>query len=316
MSVKAIPEGHSSIAPRLVVRDPVQALEFYARAFGATDSVRQADSSGRTHYAQFRIGHALVMLAEQGEGPGWSNLSPDQIGGSPVMVHIYVPDVDALASNAVAAGAKLVRPIKDEDRGDRVCTVLDPFGHRWMVATRQRDVSLDVQRQRAPEWKIQETEKSPARTAPEERLAVPYLAVHAGRKAIEFYKHAFGAAETLRFEDDSGRIGHCTLTIGDSLLFLSDEFAGICSSPRTLGGTSVLLHLYTEDVDEVAAGAVAAGAKVLIPVKDQFYGDRAGRLEDPYGHIWAIATHREDVSAEEMRLRGEAWAAQQRATRQ
>jgi PhnB protein len=140
---------------------------------------------------------------------------------------------------------------------------------------------------------------------------VPYLAVHNAPRAIKFYKTAFGASETLRFEDDNGRIGHCTLNIGNSLLFLSDEFPGICSSPKTLSGTSVLLHFYTENVDEVAQRAVAAGAKVIIPVNDQFYGDRSGRFEDPYGHIWTIATHKEDASPEELRRRAEAWAAKQ-----
>src|SRR5262249_59870189 len=135
-------------------------------------------------------GHALVMLAEQGEGPGWRNQSPEQIGGTPVMIHVYVPDVDALARKAVAAGAKLLRPIKDEDRGDRACTILDPFGHRWMIATHKRDVSLEDQRQSAAEWKISESEQAQA-NRPEDRLAVPYLAVHDGPKAIHFYKNAF-----------------------------------------------------------------------------------------------------------------------------
>src|SRR5215475_2874367 len=215
MTTKAVPEGQPNIAPRLVVADAVRALEFYSKAFDATNPVRHADSNGRTNYAQFHVGHALVMLAEQGEGPGWRNQSPEQIGGTPVMIHLYVPDVDALARKAVAAGAKLLRPIKDEDRGDRACTILDPFGHRWMVATHKREVSLDDQRQLAAEWKILEPEKSTAPILPEDRLAVPYLAVHDGPRAIQFYKDAFAAAETLRFEDDNGRIGHCSLRIGN-----------------------------------------------------------------------------------------------------
>jgi PhnB protein len=112
----------------------------------------------------------------------------------------------------------------------------------------------------------------------------------------------------LRFVDQAGKVGHATLRIGDSALFLSDEFPGLCSSPDKYGGSSVLLHLYVEDVDRVARQAVAAGAKLLIAVDDRPWGDRQGRLDDPFGHIWRVSMHAEDVSAQELSKRiGPEW---------
>lgn len=132
----------------------------------------------------------------------------------------------------------------------------------------------------------------------------PYLIVKGAAKAIEFYKQAFGATETLRMAQPDGRIGHAELKIGDSTIMLADEFPEInARGPESLGGTPVMIHLYVEDVDAVAKKASSAGAKELRPVKDQFYGDRSGMFADPFGHKWNIATHKEDLSDEEIRKR-------------
>ena len=130
----------------------------------------------------------------------------------------------------------------------------------------------------------------------------PYLMVRDGARAIAFYREAFGAQEVMRFNDPDGRIAHAEIRIGDSHVMLADEnkdFAG----PQTLGGAGVSLLLYVENVDATFAQAVAAGATVRRPVADQFYGDRMGTLADPFGHVWSIGTHREDVSPEEMQRR-------------
>lgn len=138
--------------------------------------------------------------------------------------------------------------------------------------------------------------------------ATPYLMVRDAAGAIEFYKKAFGAAElTTRLTDPSGKVMHAEIKIGDSPVMIADEFPEWGNrSPQSLGGTPVIIALYVEDVDTLASGAVAAGAKLLIPVADQFYGDRSGRLADPFGHIWIIATHKEDVSPEEIQRRAAA----------
>jgi PhnB protein len=132
----------------------------------------------------------------------------------------------------------------------------------------------------------------------------PYLIVNGAAQALEFYKKAFGATEMMRFPGPGGKIMHAEIKIGDSPIMLADEAPEMgARSPKTIGGTPVSLLLYVEDVDAWASKAVAAGAKVQRPVQDQFYGDRTGTFEDPFGHVWSIATHKEDVSLEEMQKR-------------
>jgi PhnB protein len=134
----------------------------------------------------------------------------------------------------------------------------------------------------------------------------PYLACGDAAGAIEFYKNAFAAREIIRIPGPNGKIGHAEVRIGDSPVMLTDEYAEMnFLSPRSRGGTTVHIHLYVKDVDAMVEHAVAAGAKLLRAVKDQFYGDRSGSLEDPFGHVWHIATHKEDLSMAEMRERGE-----------
>jgi PhnB protein len=139
----------------------------------------------------------------------------------------------------------------------------------------------------------------------------PYLAVKDGVKALEFYKEAFGAVEAYKLVMPDGRLGHAEIRLGDSVIMLSDEFPEYGGkAPPTLGGSPVSIHVYVDDVDAFVKRAVAAGAKERRPVADQFYGDRSGQVEDPYGHLWWIATHKEDVSPEEMQKRVRAMFAQ------
>jgi len=139
----------------------------------------------------------------------------------------------------------------------------------------------------------------------------PYLCVSDAARAIEFYKEAFGATELMRLEAPGGKIGHAEIKIGDSIVMLADEVPQInFRSPQTVGGPSAHFMIYVEDVDARVERAVAAGAKLTRPVKDQFYGDRTGGVEDPFGHVWFIATHIEDLSPEEIKRRGDAEMAQ------
>lgn len=136
--------------------------------------------------------------------------------------------------------------------------------------------------------------------------AIPYLSITNAAEAIEFYKRAFGAVEILSIGHE-GKIGHAELGIGRARIMLSDEFPDHDAlSPKTLGGTPVLIHLYVEDVDSFTEKAVAEGLKVLRPVEDQFYGDRGGKFEDPFGHRWWLASRKENLSLEELRQRAEA----------
>ena len=132
----------------------------------------------------------------------------------------------------------------------------------------------------------------------------PYLVIKGAAAAIDFYKKAFGAVEVMRMPQPDGRVGHAELKFGDSMVMLADEFPEMgVVGPRTLGNTSVALLLYVDDVDKAVERAVSLGATIKKPVADQFYGDRTGTLEDPFGHKWTLAVHLEDVSPEEMERR-------------
>ncbi len=134
--------------------------------------------------------------------------------------------------------------------------------------------------------------------------AIPYMCVKDAGSAIEFYKRAFGATESMRIADANGKVGHAEIKIGAATIMLTDEWPEMgFRGPQSLGGSPVRVHLYVEDVDSIARQAIAAGAKELRPVEDQFYGDRSGILEDPFGHVWSIGTHTEDVSPEEIQKR-------------
>src|SRR6059058_728547 len=137
--------------------------------------------------------------------------------------------------------------------------------------------------------------------------ATPYLIVNGAGRAIEFYKQAFGATEVMRIGAPGGKVGHAEIKIGDSHIMLADEHPEMdARSPQTIGGSPISLVLYVEDVDATVSQAVEAGAKLTRPVANQFYGDRTGGVEDPFGHTWYVATHVEDVSEEEMKKRAAA----------
>ena len=128
----------------------------------------------------------------------------------------------------------------------------------------------------------------------------PYLIIKGAADAIDFYKKAFGATELFRMEH-GGKVGHAEIKIGDSPIMLADEQPEMgYKSPKTLGGTPVSLMIYVEDVDTTFKQAITAGGVQVKPLQDQFYGDRSGTLTDPFGHVWTVATHKEDVTPEEM----------------
>ena len=137
----------------------------------------------------------------------------------------------------------------------------------------------------------------------------PYLVVKDGARALDFYKKAFGATVIVRMDGPGGKIGHAELKVGDSIFMLSDEMMGN-RSPESFGGSPVGIFMYVDDVDAAFKQAVDAGASTEMPPADMFWGDRYGRLTDPFGHKWSLATHIEDVSPEEMKKRVEAATAQ------
>jgi PhnB protein len=133
---------------------------------------------------------------------------------------------------------------------------------------------------------------------------MPYLIVDGASEAIELYKTVLGATERMRMDGPDGRIGHAELQVGDAVIMLADENPSMgIEGPRSIGGTPVTIHVYVEDADATFERAIQGGAKSLRAVADQFYGDRSGQFEDPYGHRWNVATHVEDVPEEEMQRR-------------
>jgi len=137
--------------------------------------------------------------------------------------------------------------------------------------------------------------------------ATPYLSISGAKEAIEFYKLAFGATEVFCMDTPSGEVAHAEIKIGNSLIMLCDACdENPMPSPDTLGGSTVAMHLYVEDVDAMFEQAIDAGALDIKSVEDQFYGDRMGTLKDPFGHIWFVSTHKEDLTPEEIQQRAEA----------
>jgi PhnB protein len=141
MAVQPVPAGYHTVTPYLIIDGAAKAIEFYKKAFGATEVLRLADPSGKIAHAEIKIGDSIIMLAD--EVPLMGYRSPKSYGGSPVGIALYVPDVDALAKQAIAAGAKEVRPVQDQFYGDRSGTFSDPFGHQWTIATHKEDVSME-----------------------------------------------------------------------------------------------------------------------------------------------------------------------------
>lgn len=133
----------------------------------------------------------------------------------------------------------------------------------------------------------------------------PYLCVAGAAQAIDFYAKVFGAKERMRMAAPDGKIGHAEIEIGSSVIMLSDEYPEMNAlGPKAVGGTPITMHVYVEDVDRVFASAIQAGARSIREVENQFYGDRLGMFEDPFGHRWSVASHVEDISPEEMERRG------------
>ncbi len=139
MSVQPIPTGYAGVTSYLIIRDAARALDFYKRAFGATELFRMPAPEGKIGHAEIRIGEGVVMLAD--EMPDMGYVGPQTLGGTPVSLMFYVPDVDARFAQAVAAGGTVKKPLKNEFYGDRSGTIVDPFGHVWTIATHVEDVS-------------------------------------------------------------------------------------------------------------------------------------------------------------------------------
>jgi len=334
--VDPIPEGFFTLTPQLTVQGVDAAVDFYVAAFGAEKLFALPGLDGKTAHAEIKIGDSIVMLDEEMLEQGMR--SPLALGGTPATLMIYLEDADVTYAAAVEAGATAEMPIAEQFWGDRYGQLIDPFGHRWALATHVVDLSPEQMQQRAalaqpppsdkkkkgkkekgkkgdPPWMA--IEGSPA-TAP---VPEPYhtvtisLTTDDAAAAIEFYKTAFGATERDRMADGNGKLLHAELAIGDSTLMLSDEFPEMGgTSAKTLGGSPVGIFMYSDDVDVTVATATESGASAAMPITDMFWGDRYGVVVGVAGYVWGVATHTEDVPPEEIEERMKAQLAAQPAT--
>jgi len=271
-----------SMSLYICVANADAAIDFYREAFGAKELWRIVEGEKIGH-AEIQIGDTSLMLSD--EYPDYGTVSPRTIGGSSVRLHLDVEDVDAFAERAIKAGATLVRPIADQFYGDRSGHLADPFGYTWVVSTHIRDVPVEEMQKELDKWT---QEKSAKKSEPEPELrrenfhtVTPYFTVHKPAELIDFVTKAFGAVEHFRTTGSAGGM-HAEVSIGDSLVMIGGA--------EHIEPKPTAIHLYVPDVDQAYERALQAGAKSLMPVADQPFGERSGGVEDVHGNRWYIAT--------------------------
>jgi PhnB protein len=285
-SAKAAQEVRATVTPYLSVRGAAAAIEFYKKAFGATEVTRLVQRDGRIGHAEINIDGARLMLADEFPEIGFS--SPESLGGSPVNIHLDVPDVDAVARRAIAAGAKVVRPVADQFYGDRSGQLSDPFGYTWTVSTHKETLTPEEMQRRMDEMSRQQSGASvQAEEAPAPvkfiregfHSITPYLIIPGAAEWIDFVKQAFGAEEHFRAKRPGTEdiIMHAEVKIGDSMIELADANPEYPAMPSTL-------LLRVDDPDAVYNRALEAGATVMQPIADAPYGSRGGTVLDIAGN--------------------------------
>jgi len=275
--IESTPQAATSLIPYLCYRDAAAAIDFYKRAFGATELMRLAEPSGKIGHAELQIGDVIFMISD--EYPDYDAISAETLGGSPIKLHLYVPDVDQFAERAVAEGAIVSRSIEDQSYGDRAGQLKDPFGYTWMVATHKQDVSAADMQKGFDDYLVER--EQPKKFKREGYHAVtPYLIVKPAVELVDFVKQAFGAVESFRTTGSAGGL-HCEVKIGDSMVMIGGG--------PTFDTRPAAIHLHVDDVDDVYARAMDAGATSLGEPSDQVYGERLAAVKDVGGNEWYIA---------------------------
>ncbi|HEX6717323.1 MAG TPA: VOC family protein [Pyrinomonadaceae bacterium] len=274
-----------SMTLHICVAGASAAIDFYREAFGAKELMRLTEPDGKIGHAELQIGNTSLSISD--EYPDYGTLSPQTIGGSSVKIHLDVSDVDTFVEQAIKAGATLVRPIQDQFYGDRSGQIADPFGYTWIVATHQRDVPVEEMQKELDKW-AQEQAAKKANSQTESKhirenfhTVTPYFTVHRPAELIDFVTQAFGAVEHFRATGSAGGM-HAEVLIGDSIVMIGGA--------EHIEPKPTAIHLYVPDVDQAYERALKAGAKSLMPVADQPYGERSGGVEDSQGNRWYIAT--------------------------
>ena len=312
-AVAPIPEGYHTLTPSLTVSDVKAASDWYGKAFGAASTELVTTKEGVVVHAEVTIGGSIVMLSP--EDPAHGAKGPAALGGTNGGLMIYVPDVDATFAAAIAAGATQVVPVGDMFWGDRYGQLTDPYGHRWAIATHQFDLPPAVIQERAKAFGAAMAKGEappafePAGTAAKSHQPADYHSVVislivTGSADIEFLAKAFGGEVVDVLVEPNGHLMHGEVKIGDSIVMLTGPGQGEAAyhrPPSALGGAPVSVMLYTTDADAAHAAAAAAGAKVLVPVSEMFWGDRWGMVADASGNTWGVATRVKNLTAEQIR---------------
>jgi len=273
-------------SPRMTFKDVAKAIEFYKNAFGAKETFRFEVGAGIAH-AEIMIGDSVVMLAE--EWPEGGRYSPETTGNSPVAMTIQVPDVDAFAERAIAAGAKLQRPIADQFYGRRDANLLDPFGYPWSVFTVKEEMPVEEMHRRFRAM-MPEKKKPVVDPVPKGYTTLTtYLVAQDADGLIQFMTKAFGAEETFRSGPGSEGGLHCEVRIGDSMLMVGGGGAGMKWRGTPMPSA---FHIYVPDCDATYARALEAGAASIAEPADQDYGERTATVKDAAGNFWYIATYK------------------------
>ena len=286
-SAKPAPKPKYSATPRLSIRDAAEAIEFYKKAFGATELLRLTTPDGKIGHATLLIGEATFQLADA--LPEWGDPTPEQLGGTPIRIVLEVPDVDAFAQRAVDAGAKILIPVADQFYGARSGRLQDPFGHVWIVSTHVKDVPFE-EMQRI----FSDMMKQPAAQSAEEAVKVgpirkgfrsitPYFVLENASGFMDFLSAAFGGEEKFRMPGPGGKIMHAEASVAGSMIEFADANAEFPPMPTAL-------HFYVPKVDEVYARAIDVGAKSIGAPANQTYGERGASLVDPCGNNWYLAS--------------------------
>ncbi len=283
-AAKAVPETQTKITPYLSVKGALAAIEFYKKAFGATEGLRFMQPDGRVGHAEISIGEAKFMLAD--EFPEIGFRSPQSLGGSSINIHLNVPDVDVLGRQAVAAGAKVVRPVADQFYGERSGHFADPFGYTWVISTQKEALSTEEMHRRAAELNAQQAQADvdDAKSSPTEKLRhlMPYVIISRADKWLEFVKDAFGAEEIFRAKSPDGKsIMHAEVKIGHSIIEVGDTNDQNPPMPTAMS-------LRVDDVDAIYRKGLEAGATSLQAPSNPPYGGRGASLRDPNGNHWYI----------------------------
>jgi PhnB protein len=287
--IESTPQPSMPLIPYLCYRDAAAAIDFYKRAFGATELMRLAEPSGKIGHAELKIGEALFMISD--EYPDYDALSAETIGGSPIKLHLYVANVDQFAEHAVAEGASLSRPIEDHSYGDRSGQLKDPFGYTWIIATHQKDVAVADMQKDFDEFLAERDKPSGKREG--FHSVTPYLIAQPAVELVDFVKQAFGAVESFRTTGSAGGL-HCEMKIGDSAVMIGGG-PGFDTRPAAI-------HLYVPDVDEVYGRAIAAGATSQAEPSDQEYGERIASVKDIGGNEWYIARRFDQTPTQDLHM--------------